>query len=152
MRQKLLFVADLGHFKCFRIVNDETTPQPRVTLLESFVPAGSHGKISDKLTDQAGRFRSGSGSGERHNIPLEYERRTIQLLSERIEEICRRQPELPLIYLAAHKEINRAIIDRLPMPLQNNIEKNLLEDLAKVPQTELLDHFRHAETPMAGAR
>ncbi len=149
MRQKLLFVVDLGHFKCFRIVKDETTPQPRVILLESFVPSGSHGKISDKLTDQAGRFREGSGSGERHNISLEYERRTVQMLSDRIADTCEQQQELPLIYLAAHKEINHRLIERLPARIQNNVVKNVMEDLVKVPQTELLNHFREVEVEAA---
>lgn len=158
MKQKLLFVLDLGHFKAFRIINDETSPQPRLYLLESFVPAGSHGKISDKVTDEAGRRRGGSpdGSvssyGERHNLALELERRTVQLLADQIKEVCDQQPEPPLIYLAAHKEINHQIIDRLPAVLRNNITKNLQEDLVKVHQTELLGHFRHAEMAEPAAR
>ncbi|MDB6028768.1 MAG: hypothetical protein JWM68_4991 [Verrucomicrobiales bacterium] len=152
MRNKLLFVMDLGQFKAFRIIGDEHSIQPRVTLLESFVPIGSHGKMSNKLTDEAGRFRGGTpgtsvpASGERHNITLEFERRTILMLADQIEQICRREPELPFIYLAAHKEINNQLIERLPADLQANIIRNVLEDLTKVPQTELLDHFLHAET------
>ena len=152
MRNKLLFVTDLGLFKAFRIIADEHSPQPRVVLLESFVPTGSHGKMSDKLTDEAGRFRGGTlgtnahAYGERHNITLESDRRIVQMLVDRIVDICAREPELPFVYLAAHKEINNEIVQRLPGALQDNIIRNVLDDLTKTPPTELLEHFRHAET------
>lgn len=150
MKNTLLFVTDLGNFKAFRVIRGNSQ-KPRLVQIESFVPLDAHGKLSEKLTDGAGRHNNGGLSrdmgtfGEEHNLKLELERRIIQHLVRRIDEIARTQSELPVIYLAAHKEINNEILKRLDPEIRLRVEKNLAEDLTKTPQAKLLHHFDHAE-------
>jgi hypothetical protein len=146
MKPKLLFVTDLGLFKAFRIINDENSSHPRVQLFETITPEDSHGR----MMPLQGRFPGGTHGattpsyGEQHNATLEFERRTVEFLANRIAEICAKQPESPMIYLAAHKEINHQIIERLGRWKQF-VHKTLLEDLTKVPETTLMSHFKHGE-------
>ena len=149
MKNTLLFVTDLGNFKAYRVLTNHSH-RPRLVLLESFAPIDSHGKLSDKLTDEAGRHNSGglarNGSyGEKHNLQLEFERRIVQQVAERMNQIIRKEAELPVIYLAAHKEMNHELLKRLDLDIRLRVEKNLLEDLTKIPQNDLLGHFNHAE-------
>ncbi|HZQ47437.1 MAG TPA: host attachment protein, partial [Verrucomicrobiae bacterium] len=106
------------------------------------------GRISDKLTDEAGRFRGGQRGrndirtyGERHNIELEFERRAICQLAEAINHVVRRDAGGQPVYFAAIKEISHQILARLNPSVRARIEKVIPEDLTKVNGLKLLSHF-----------
>ncbi|MDB6015852.1 MAG: hypothetical protein JWR19_341 [Pedosphaera sp.] len=151
MKNRLLIVVDLGRFKAYRVEYSELNTHPRLELLEAFDTVDAHGRLSDKLTDEAGRFPSGMrnmrgphGYGERHNIQLELNRRTVNYLTQSINNLVKREPpELP-VYFAAEKEIHHQILERLEPPVKARIDKVVPEDLTRINERELLDHFASA--------
>jgi hypothetical protein len=66
MNTKLIIVADLGLLRAYREVQGPTDRQPHLELIEELKLERAHEKLSDQVTDQAGRFPRGGGAG---NIP-----------------------------------------------------------------------------------
>jgi len=146
----LLVVADLAGFKAFR-VDTEGNPlpnqTPRMDLLEQYSNSAAHLRITDKVTDLAGRFprrtgaRSGAMSdGERHNIELEARKRLIRDLAARVNALAR-QPDVDRCLLAASKEINNPLVQELEPGVRAKIVKNIPVDLMKFGQAEILRRF-----------
>jgi hypothetical protein len=147
MRNKLVIVIDLGCLKAYRVEYDGVSTHPRFELIEEFNTVGAHGRLSDKLTDEAGRFAGGDlksgvrAYGERHNITLELDKRIITYLAESVNELVKREAaDLP-VYLAAEKEIYHPLWERLTSEVKGRIEKVVPEDLTKVDRMKLLNHF-----------
>ena len=148
MDKIIIITADLGHFKAYRITKDPLETSPIITLIESYDSIEGHGKLGDKLSDAAGRFRRGGGkeeaakgSGERHNIELKTEKRLIKMIAKDINtlidiEDCKKW------YLAAGKKINRQIVENLKPEIKAKMVKNLFVDLTKVRKSEILSHFK----------
>ena len=148
MKNKLLIVLDLGCLKAWHAEYDDLSTNPRLQLIQDVNLISAHGRLSDKLTDGAGRFpgavRSIPGlraSGERHNIQLEFDRRNIKQLAAWVEElVAREQPDVP-IYFAAEREIHRQVLDRLSPATRARLDKVVPEDLTKINGQKLLRHF-----------
>jgi hypothetical protein len=121
-------------------------------LVESFDTADGHGRLVEKLTDEAGRFeggnplvQGGSAYGERHNIELELERRTVSELAKNINKLVKGEKDFWDCYFAASKEINHQLLQKLEPEVRARIVKNVPEDLTNVDESELLGHFSHSE-------
>lgn len=148
MKNKLVVVVDLGHLKAYKVEYDELSTNPRFELIEQVNTEEADGRLSDKLTDEAGRFHGGQGSqseirgnGERHNIALEFERRAIRQLAKTINRVVTGDAENQPVYFAANKEINRQILGELDPAVRARIEKVVPEDLTKINGLKLLSHF-----------
>jgi hypothetical protein len=149
MRNKLVLVSDLGCLKAYKVDYDGVSTNPRVELIEEVTTEEADGRLSDKVTDEAGRFAGGERGhhvvrayGERHNIVLELERRAIDYLAGKLNQIVKdNKNDDRSVYFAAVKEINNQIVDRLEPAVRMQIEKNVPEDLTKVQGTKLLQHF-----------
>lgn len=152
MRNKLLFVADLGCLKVYRVQYDEMSSAPKMELMESFEMIDSHGKLADTLTDEAGRKGEGGlqgkgiqgGFGEKHNIGLEMEKRTIKDLAKSINEVVKAETAIQDCYLAASKEIYNQVIAALEPSVRSRMVKKIPDDLIHVDKTDLLKHFAGA--------
>ncbi len=148
MEKIIIITADLGHFKIYRITKNPLEKSPGITLIESYDSIDGHGKLGEKLSDAAGRFRRGGrkeeaakGSGERHNIKLETEKRLIKMIAKDIgthvvSEKCDKW------FLAAARKINRQIVENLKPEIKDKMSKNLSADLTKVKKSEILGHFK----------
>src|ERR1700757_4650225 len=97
MRNKLVIVTDRGCLKAYRVEYDEQSTHPRLELIESFNTTDAHGRLSDKLTDAAGRFAGGTANvkgvrtfGERHNIKLEMDKRVVRYLAGSVNDLVKR--------------------------------------------------------------
>ena len=84
---KVIIAVDLGHFKAYRVTRKEHE-SPRIQLIESYDSIEAHGKLSDLLSDSAGRFGVGGGKngaakgyGEPHHIETEMEKTASKLIS-----------------------------------------------------------------------
>ena len=147
MRNKLVVVADLGHLKAYRVEYDDVSSHPRVALIENLDTNEADGRISDKITDEAGRFKGARryqeirAAGERHNMELEFERRAVGQLAQNINRIVKREGSDDPVYFAAHKEINNQILQHLDPAVRARIERVVPEDLVKVNGLKLLQHF-----------
>ena len=143
---KIIFVVDLGHFKAYRI--SDTPTGPKIDLLDSRDYVDAHGKLSERVTDKAGRFAQGRGKegaakgyGEPHNMELEEEKRLRRLIADDISAVLGRE-ECSECYLAAPGEINGRIIGNLAPGPASKIAKNVTADLTKTKKAELLSYFR----------
>ncbi|MBW6488622.1 host attachment protein [Sulfurimonas sp.] len=141
MSPKLIVITDLQYFKLFETKKD---PLGRLSLelLESAESADTHKKLSEKVSDQQGNFKSvgGSGAGEDHNLVLEWERRRVKEIGEQITDALQRHTH-ETWGLAAPKAINNQIVELLNEENKKSLKKNLLSDLAKIPNHKLLEHF-----------
>jgi hypothetical protein len=148
MKNTVVVVTDLACLKAYRIDPNPQHSSPRLELVDEFHSNGAHERLADKVTDQSGRFpRSGPvngagamSAGERHNILLEERKRQVRKLAGRLNTLIS-QPGIERCLLAASKEINRQLVDELPVSLRGKIQMNLAADLTKLDKSELLSHF-----------
>ncbi len=62
MNKTLLIVADLGLLRAYRETKNMVDRQPHLELIEELKLENAHQKLSDQVTDQAGRFPRGGGA------------------------------------------------------------------------------------------
>jgi hypothetical protein len=148
MSEKIIVAADLGSFKAYRLLRT-TMNTPRLEVLEEMRLVDGHGKLGDKLTDQAGRYSvpmqdMAMSYGERQKIGLELRRRLIKQIGERLNDLAK-NPEVDGIYFAAASEINDLIMNETAPQTREKIERNVTSNLTNVQRPELLKHFLEPE-------
>ena len=147
MKNTVIIVTDLGLFKAYKL--EHTIRQtPRLELLEELESVDAHGKIVDKVTDHAGRWRVPTSRmamsyGERQKIDLELEKRLIKQLAGHINRVLK-DPVVEECYLSVNKSIQYQLLDELENGARAKIVKVVPADLTKTDKSQLLDHF--AET------
>ena len=147
MDKIIIITADLGHFKAYRVTKSRKDLRPRLTLIESNDSAEGRGKLGDKLSDASGRFRRAGGkdevakgSGERHNIELEMEKKLSTMIAKDIDALIKSE-DCDQWYLASSRKINRKIIDNLKPEVKDRLVKNITADLTGIDTSEILSHF-----------
>jgi len=144
----LIIVVDRGTLKAYRV--DETpTRGPSLHLIQAFNITDAHGKLVDKVSDQAGRFPVTDGAGthhgasisERTQLATETDRRIYKQLADQIVKIIDRSGKEGWSF-AAPAEIHSAIVDLLPSAARNRIVEHVKSDLVKVEPAKLSTHFR----------
>ncbi len=147
---KLVVLADLGTFKAFRLEQHRGSSSPRLKVVDTYENDQGDHRISRGLTDQAGQFKTGgqpstatndSGTGERHNICLENDRRSVKRIAEKMSELLA-DGEFETCYFAASNEINREIVEHLSPEARKKIEKNLTCNLVNAPNEQVLQQFK----------
>jgi hypothetical protein len=142
----LIIVVDLGHFKVYRVSKD-SFESPRIELLKSYDTIEAHGKLSEKLSDGAGRFgllggKTGvKGYGEAHNIKLEAKKKLIKNIADDINTLIKKK-KCNEWYLAAGKSLNNQILGNLDPSVRAKIKMNIISDLTKKHKTALLSCFK----------
>lgn len=143
---KIIIAVDLGHFKAYKVTKQEHE-SAKIHLIESYDSIEAHGKLSDKLSDTAGRFGVGGGKngaakgyGEPHNIELEMERKATKLIASDINAIIRKEGS-PKWYLAASTMINSQILDNLDPDVKAKLDKNIMSNLTKIEKSDIMKHF-----------
>lgn len=144
-----LIIADRGNLKAFRLAKSTAERPPRLELVQAFSIAAAHLKISETLTDQAGRFPTGNSSGAqgRHqnaisesNLDLETDRRIQKELAGHITDILgREQPET--WSFAAPAAINHAVLEKVDASWRGKLVESVPADLVKAEPGRLLEHF-----------
>jgi hypothetical protein len=146
MKNKIVVVTDLGTLKAYKVDKHDFGRSPRLELLQDLQIADAHEKLTDKVTDLAGRFGkgggpgTGAGAGERHNIELEHRKRLVRRLTDQLNTLIRHE-DVETCYFAASKEINHQILDGLDPHVRMKIEKNIPLDLTKLNKVDLLGRF-----------
>src|ERR1700757_2470804 len=91
----LIIVTDRGGLKAYQ-VNATPTRGPSLQLVQAFNITDAHGRLIDKVSDQAGRFAVSDGSGahhgaasiaERTKLATETDRRIQKELADQIARI-----------------------------------------------------------------
>src|SRR6185503_6676082 len=118
MQNIVVVVTDQGNFKAYKLEKTDRNT-PRLVLMEEFLPVNGHGKLLDKVSDQAGRYHNGAHGkwatpwGEPHNIELEQRKRLIRQLSDELQNVLNDQG-IDGCYFAASKDVHNQILDALP--------------------------------------
>jgi hypothetical protein len=144
----LVIVADRGSLKAYRV--DETPNRgPSLRLVQAFDITEAHGRLTDKLTDMAGRFPVGdAGSGrhmnaiaERTQLENESHRRIYRELADQISKVVKSDGVEGWSF-AAPAEFHSSIVELLPNEVRNRIVEHVKSDLVKVEPAKLQSHFR----------
>ncbi len=143
--KEIVIVVDLGHFKAYRLIKSPMG-SPRLELIEEYDNISAHGRLSEKLSDEAGRFGMGmekgsiKGYGEAHHLELDIQKKIIKLIVKDINALINAEkPER--WYLAAPKKVNNQIVENLLTEVRETLKKNVKADLTKVKKSELLEYF-----------
>ena len=145
----LLIVTDRGGLKAYR-VNETPTRGPSLQLVQAFNITDAHGRLVDKVSDQAGRFPVSDGAGghhgaasiaERTNLATETDRRIQKELANQITRIVSSNGKEGWSF-AAPAEIHSAIVELLPPAVRDRIVEHVKSDLVKVEPAKLAGHFR----------
>jgi protein required for attachment to host cells len=144
----LVITADRGTLKAYQ-VNETPTRGPSLKLIQAFDITDAHGKLTDKLTDLAGRFpvtesagaHRGAASISESKLETETDRRINKELAEQIAKIVNGSGKEGWAF-AAPSEIHGAIVDLLPDRVRNRIVEHVKSDLVKVEPAKLPNHFR----------
>lgn len=148
MNDTVIVATDLGAFKAYRLLRTDRNT-PRLEVIEEIELVDGHGKLGDKVTDQAGRWKVPTSKmamsyGERQKIGLELRRRLIKQVAERLRTLAAK-PEVEACYFAASPEVNDQILEEAGLAVRAKIEKNVACNLTNVEKAELLQHFLEAE-------
>jgi len=144
----LVIVADRGGLKAYR-VNETPTRGPSLQLARALNLIDAHGRLLDKVTDQAGRFPISNGAGrhgpgaiaERTQLETETERRICKQLADQIVDVVRHNVKEGWSF-AAPAEIHHMIVDFLPPTVRDRIVEHVNSDLVKVEPAKLASRFR----------
>ena len=143
---RLIIAVDLGHFKAYKVSTD-SPGSPKIHLIESYDSIEGHGKLSEKVSDGAGRFgvsggKNGAakGYGEPHNIELEAEKKAARLIAKDIVAIIGREGIKKWWFAASHK-LNSLVIENLEPDIKAKLDKNINSNLTKTNKSEILKHF-----------
>jgi hypothetical protein len=143
MSSILVVVADLQHFKLFRIKTDPLG-RDSLELLNSSDSLDIHQKPSEKVSDRLGHCETAwgcQGGGENHNMAEEEERKRLDELVRQIKDALEQTPHSAW-YFAAPKAINRQLGERLTHAQIQTPEITLAADLTKIPTDAILGHFK----------
>jgi hypothetical protein len=150
IKLNLVIVTDLGLLRAYRVAQSCMDRQPHLELIEELRPEAAHQKISDQMSDQAGRFAKGGGpgsvpgdlsAGEQHDCKLEQRRRLIRLLADKMNTLLSDE-SVGRCSLAASAPIHLQLLDALSGPSRAKIATLLALDLTKTDSAELLKHFQ----------
>jgi hypothetical protein len=146
---KLVVLTDLGTFKAFALEENRLNSSPRLQPVDSTRMEEGDDRLSRRVTDQAGQFSKGAtifasindqSNGERHNIWLEDQRRSVRQIAERMSALLN-DGRFESCYFAAASEINNSIIDQLPAEARAKIHKNVRCNLVNASRDEILHKF-----------
>ena len=143
----LVIVADRGSLKAYR-VGETPNRGPSLNLVQAFNTTDAHGRLLDKVTDQAGRFPVRDGAGLQHGASIaetklenETDRRIYKQLADEIAKLVK-SDGIEGWSFAAPSEFHSAIVDLLPAEVRDRIVEHVKSDLVKVEPARLTSHFR----------
>jgi hypothetical protein len=152
MNKTLLIVADLGLLRAYRETQNVADRQPHLELIEELKLESAHQKLSDRLSDQAGRFPRGGGAGnisgdlsagESLNSEAEQNRRLIGQLAGRINALLADE-DVTRCSLAVSGAIHEQLLEALDPKARAKIVQSLASNLTKTGPQALAGHFARA--------
>ena len=144
---RLIIAVDLGHFRAYKLSTD-SPGSPKINLVESYDSIDGHGKLSEKVSDEAGRFgvsggKNGAakGYGEPHSMESEAEKKTARLIAKDIAAIIVREGVKKWWFAAANK-LNSLVMEYLSSDVKSAMDRNVNSNLTKTDKSEILKHFQ----------
>jgi DNA replicative helicase MCM subunit Mcm2 (Cdc46/Mcm family) len=144
----IIMVGDAGTLKAYRITETSTTNRKKVETLKKITYSAAHTKLSDQVSDRAGRFR-GSGSikgnsrafGEDNHLFEEMQRKSIAHLANDIEAIMK-YGDAQYFYLSLPKKIHNKVLDAMSKGSRTKITRESAADLTKATVADLRARFK----------
>lgn len=155
MKRSLIIVADLGLLRAYEETKNVAQRPPHLELIEEWQPESSHQKLSDQVSDQAGRFPRGGGAanisgdlsaGESLNSETEQSRRLIGQLAGRINALLA-DDDVGACSLATSAAIHKQLLDALTPEVRAKIIQVLPSNLTKTDPLALAGHFSRNKLP-----
>ena len=152
MNSHLIIVADRGQLRAYRRLHKSPNRSPHLELIAEQEPSAPHEKLSDQVTDQAGRFPRGRGAGgtsgdlsagEQLHQQAEVDHRVLEQLAAKIDTLLADDLVADCL-LAVSAPIHKQLVDLLAPKSRDKIKQVLASNLAKADPTELLGHFEKA--------
>ena len=149
MNKTFLIVADLGLLRAYRETKNLVDRQPHLELIEELKLESAHQKLSDQLTDQAGRFPRGGGAasvsgnlsaGESLNSEAEQSRRLISELAGRINTLLA-DNDVTRCSIAISGAIHNQLLEAIAPKARAKIGQVVASNLAQTDPSELHAHF-----------
>ena len=142
----LIIVADRGSVKAYKV--DETPNRgPSLHLIQAFDITDAHGRLSDKVTDQAGRFPTGDGA-TRHTVRWQSGRdSTPKTIAEFIKQIAEhivrivKSEGMEGWSFAAPASIHSAVVDALSADVRDRVVEFVKSDLVKIEPAKFANAF-----------
>jgi hypothetical protein len=150
MKPQMIITADLGSLRVFRVVKSETDLHSHLQAVADEHNPEAGEKISDIVTDQAGRFPRGGGAnnvqgdlsaGERLHFEDEILKRQVRYMAERIDKVLNKEKPRSCA-IALSPAVHRQILDALSSKNRGLIGEVVSSNLTKTEPTELLKHFK----------
>jgi len=143
---EILIVTDLGHFKAYEII-EEVMESPRLKLIKEFQNIDAYMKVSEKVSNEPGRFgreqpggQIVKGFGENHNLQAESEKRLIKTIAAEINKLIKKY-NCKKWHLAAEKTVNNRLLELIDKDVYEHLDKNIKADLTKKGKKELLSYI-----------
>jgi len=149
MNKTLVIVADLGLLRAYRETQNVGDRQPHLELIEELRPERAHQKLSDQVTDQAGRFPRGGGgantsgdlsAGENLNAEAGQNRQLISRLAGRINSLLT-DNAVTHCSIAISGAIHKQLLEAIDPKARAKIGQVLASNLAKTHPRDLPAHF-----------
>ena len=152
MSSKLVIAANLGLLRAYREFQRRADIEPHLELIKELKLQAAHEKISDQVSDKAGRFpRHGFGisasdsANARRNRDAEQQRRLIKRLAETVNELLVDE-SVDECRLAISAPIHRQLLDALDHRAREKVTQVLASDLAGTNPQSLKVHFEEASS------
>lgn len=152
MKKTLIIVADLGLLRAYLETQNAGDRHPHLERVEELKLESAHEKMSDQVTDQAGRFPKGGGAqnipgdlsaGESLHSEAEQSRRLISQLARRINTLLA-EDAVTRCSLAVSGAIHKQLLEALDPKARAKIVQSLASNLTKTDPQELVGHFARA--------
>jgi hypothetical protein len=147
-RVEVIITANFGALKAYRIEEKSLQHRRACEVIRKTEYERAHKKLSEVVTDRAGRFR-GSGVagsarrafGEQHHLADDMKQKAIKQIAHDIDGVIKHTTANDF-YLAIPKAISKDILVRLSAGARSKITKRLDIDIVKEPVQAIRDRFK----------
>ncbi len=137
MKDSLIVLLDRAHMKIFKM-HKSNKGKKSIELLEENKNMGAMQRISEKLSDQAGRFKE--GNGENHNLAQEEEKRVVKEAADYINSYLKDSNSMDWFF-ASDKSIHNRILEKLDREVADSMLKSIPVNLINEDKLSLMERF-----------
>lgn len=148
MSTTVIIVADAGALKAYRISEKSLIHKRKAELVKSIQYEEAHRKLSEVVSDQAGRFRgagkifnAAGATGEEHNLLLDMQKKIIKHLATDIESVIKLYAA-DAYHLALSVKLYRPVLDALRKDIRAKLKRTVNADLTKETLGKLRERFK----------
>jgi hypothetical protein len=148
MNNELFVATDLGTLKIYKLIPTNPGMRPKIEMIERLETEIRH-PVASLVTDTPGIFHTSApsesrGSGEHHELELEFERRALDRISDRINQTVRWNPDCADWHIAVSSEIQDRLLHRLSSVCHTRLRHVFSENLVNATKHEIVERLEEA--------